>query len=123
MYFSISTPSEGLKPASAGRKPRRAADRCEAVVFIISPAWAKSRWCLTEFLLAKSLYKLIFGVVAKETALDELPTELTSEYQLCHLIGEGSTETIHFTHRENPTEIAFLSVASTACGWGCKPQG
>lgn len=88
---------------------RHAADRCEAVVFIISPAWAKSRWCLTEFLLAKSLHKLIFDIVVKETALDELPTELTAECQLCHLIGNGSTTTIHFTHRENAAEIALLA--------------
>src|SRR5262247_123719 len=54
---------------------RRAADRCEAVVFIVSPAWAKSKWCLAEFLLAKSLDKLIFGVVLKEVPMDELPTE------------------------------------------------
>jgi len=38
----------------------KAADRCEAVVFIVSPNWAKSKWCLAEFLLAKSLHKLIF---------------------------------------------------------------
>ena len=103
-------PERGLKAGERWQEAlRRAADRCEAVVFIISPAWAKSRWCLTEFLLAKSLHKLIFGVVVKETALGELPTELTAEYQLCHLIGEGSTATIHFTHRESPAEIAFLT--------------
>ena len=117
-------PERGLKAGERWQEAlRRAADRCEAVVFIISPAWAKSRWCLTEFLLAKSLYKLIFGVVAKETALDELPTELTSEYQLCHLIGEGSTETIHFTHREAPTEIAFLSVGLNRLRLGLQTAG
>ena len=86
-------PERGLKAGERWQEAlRRAADRCEAVVFIISPAWAKSRWCLTEFLLAKSVHKLIFGVVVKETALSELPTELTAEYQLSHLIGKGSAE-------------------------------
>src|SRR5262245_30403698 len=57
---------------------RRAADRCEAVLFIVSPAWAKSKWCLAEFLLAKSLNKRIFGVVLKDVPMAELPTEMTS---------------------------------------------
>src|SRR6478609_8730813 len=66
---------------------RRAADRCEAVIFIISPAWAKSPWCRTEFLLAKSLHKQTFPVVIKYVPTEELPTEMTSESQLCRLIG------------------------------------
>ena len=88
---------------------RRAADRCEAVVFVVSPAWARSKWCLAEFLLAKSLHKLIFGVVLEDLLIGELPTEMTAEWQLCYLTGPGSTETIHFLHREKPTEIAFLA--------------
>jgi hypothetical protein len=88
---------------------RRAADRCEAVVFVVSPAWAKSRWCLAEFLLAKNLHKQIFGVVLEDLPIGELPTEMTAEWQLCHLTGPGSTATIRFVHREKPTEIAFLA--------------
>ena len=116
-------PERGLKAGERWQEAlRRAADRCEAVIFIISPAWAKSRWCLAEFLLAKSLNKLIFGVIVKETALDELPTELTAEYQLCHLIGKGSTATIHFIHHEHLPKLRFLRAGLTGCGWGCKPQ-
>ena len=88
---------------------RRAADRCEVVVFIVTPDWARSKWCLAEFLLAKSLHKLIFGVVLKDVALGDLPTEMSAEWQLCHLIGEGATETIRFAHREKADEIAFLA--------------
>ena len=88
---------------------KRAADRCEAVIFIISPAWAKSKWCLAEFLLAKILNKHIFGVIVKETGLSELPTELTSEFQLTYLLGKGAAEVIHFNHHEQPTEISFLA--------------
>ena len=86
---------------------RRAADRCEAVVFLVSPAWARSKWCLAEFLLAKNLRKLIFGVVIEEVPLGELPTEMTSEWQLCHLVGSGPTEAVAFTHREAADEVAF----------------
>ncbi|SEN91656.1 WD-40 repeat-containing protein [Nitrosospira multiformis] len=103
-------PVRGLKAGERWQEAlRRAADHCEAVIFIISPAWAKSKWCLTEFLLAKSLNKLIFGVVVKETPLGELPTELTSEYQLTYLIGKGSTEAIHFVHHERPADVSFLA--------------
>jgi hypothetical protein len=70
---------------------RRAADRCEAVLFVVSPTWAKSKWCLTEFLLAKSLHKLIFGIVLKDVPIGELPTEMTAEWQLSHLTGQGTT--------------------------------
>ena len=68
---------------------RRAADRCEAVVFIVTPAWARSKWCTAEFLLAKSLNKRIFGAILKPVELSELPPELTSEWQLSHLAGDG----------------------------------
>src|SRR5262252_11028347 len=50
----------------------RAADRCQAVVCVVSSAWAKSKWCLAEFLLAKSLHKLIFGVMLEDVPIGEL---------------------------------------------------
>jgi hypothetical protein len=34
---------------------KRAAERCEVVIFLISRASAASKWCLAEFLLAKQL--------------------------------------------------------------------
>lgn len=103
-------PERGLAAGERWQEAlRKAADRCEAVVFIISPAWAKSKWCLAEFLLAKSLHKLIFGVVLKEVAIGELPTEMTSEWQLCSLVGEGPTETIQFSHWQQEQRVAFLT--------------
>jgi hypothetical protein len=40
--------------ASVGRRryAGRPTDRCEVVVFLISPAWTWSKWCLAAFLLA-----------------------------------------------------------------------
>ncbi len=103
-------PQRGLAAGERWQEAlRHAADRCEAVLFVVSPAWARSKWCLTEFLLAKSLHKLIFGIVLKDIPIGELPTEMTAEWQLCHLIGQGTTETIRFTHRGKPAEIAFLT--------------
>jgi len=103
-------PQRGLAAGERWQEAlRKAADRCEAVVFIVSPAWAKSKWCLAEFLLAKSLHKHIFGVILKDVPIGELPTEMTAEWQLCRLIGGGNSETIQFTYREAPDEITFLA--------------
>ena len=102
---------------------RRAADRCEAVLFVVSPAWAKSKWCLTEFLLAKSLHKLIFSIVLKDVPIGELPTEMKAEWQLSHLTGQGTTETIRFTHRGKPAEIAFLADGLTRLRSGLQGAG
>ena len=103
-------PNRGLVAGERWQEAlRRAADRCEAVVFLVSPAWARSKWCLAEFLLARSLNKLIFGVVVEEVPIGELPTEMTSEWQLCDLTGPGATETIQFHHRDRHAEKAFLA--------------
>ena len=103
-------PQRGLRAGERWQEAlERAADRCEAVLFILSPAWAASVWCQTEFRLAKSLNKRIFGVVLKPVPQGELPTEMTAEWQLCHLVGAGATENVAFTHREESCEIAFLA--------------
>ncbi|WP_223621029.1 toll/interleukin-1 receptor domain-containing protein [Lysobacter sp. ESA13C] len=54
----------------------QAAHRCGALIFVISPTSAASRWCLTEFLLANSLGKRIFGVIVQPIDLSELPREM-----------------------------------------------
>jgi hypothetical protein len=51
--------------------------RCEAVLFLVSPAWLESKWCLAEILLAKSLYKRIFGLIVEPVPLKRLPTEMS----------------------------------------------
>lgn len=64
---------------------KAAADRCEAVLFLISPSWVASRWCVAEFLLAKTLHKRIFGVIIEPVPFEQLPPEITTEWQLCDL--------------------------------------
>jgi hypothetical protein len=101
-------PERGLTAGERWQEAlRQAADRCEAVVIMVSPAWAKSKWCLAEFLLAKSLHKQIFGVVLKDVPFGELPAEMTSEWQLCQLFGTGSTDTIRFRHRDADASVTF----------------
>jgi hypothetical protein len=55
------------------------------VVFVVSPVWAESKWCLAEFLLAKSLNKRVFAVIVEPTSFSELPTEMTAEWQITDL--------------------------------------
>ena len=71
MSSSISTPNAASRRASAGRRPlKQAAERCELVIFLVSPEWAASKWCLAEFLLAKNLNKRIFGVIVEPTPFE-----------------------------------------------------
>ena len=97
-YFLDVSAEQGLLPGERWQAAlKSAADRCEAVVFLISPAWRDSRWCLAEFLLAKQLGKKIFGVLVEPTPLDTLPVEMTAEWQLCDLTrgDERRTFTVH----------------------------
>jgi WD40 repeat protein len=64
---------------------KAAAESCELILILISPDWAKSKWCLAEFLLAKQMNKRILGVVVRPTPLPDLPVELTAEWQLVDL--------------------------------------
>ncbi len=79
-------PERGLKAGERWQAAlKQAAERCELVIFLVSPIWAASKWCLAEFLLASNLNKRIFGVIVEPTPLDDLPTELTAEWQLVDL--------------------------------------
>ena len=83
---------------SAGRRPSRAAaDRCEAVLFLVSPAWIESKWCLAEFLLAKTLHKRIFGLLVEAVPIDRVPVEMTAEWQLCDLAGTDGVRNFEVT--------------------------
>jgi hypothetical protein len=50
-----------------------AADRCEAVIFLLSRSWLESDWCAREFDLALRLGKRLFGVVIDQTPVDDIP--------------------------------------------------
>jgi len=79
-------PERGLKAGERWQDAlKKAASRCELVIFLISPAWTDSKWCLAEFLLAKQMNKRIFGVIVEQTPFELLPGEMTSEWQLVDL--------------------------------------
>jgi hypothetical protein len=85
-------PERGLKAGERWQEAlKRAAERCELVVFLVSPVWAASKCCLAEFLLAKSLNKRVFAVIFEPTSFSELPTEMTAEWQITDLTAGART--------------------------------
>ena len=62
-------PGERWMAALAG-----AVDRCEAVIFLVSPAWRDSKYCFAEFFEAKKLGKRIFGVIVEPIPSRSFPS-------------------------------------------------
>lgn len=79
-------PARGI---AAGERWERAlneaANRCEAVLFLISKAWIGSEWCRRELNLAHRLNKRMFGVVIDDLAITDVPKDLTADWQLVRL--------------------------------------
>jgi hypothetical protein len=80
-------PIRGLAPGERWQNAlKAAADRCEAVLFLISENWLNSRWCLSEYLLAKQLGKRLFPVIIENVDLSALPADITADHQTVHLV-------------------------------------
>ena len=67
------------------RALNEAANRCEAVLFVVSRAWLASDWCVKEFNLAHHLNKRLFGLLVEDLPIADLPVYLTSTWQLVRL--------------------------------------
>src|ERR1700739_2266098 len=75
-------PARGLAPGGRWQNALKvAANRCEAFLFVISPNWLGSRWCLSEFLLAKQLGKRLFPILVGGVAISDLPLEMSADHQ------------------------------------------
>ena len=109
-------PAKGLSPGQRWQEALKVAvDRCEAVLFLISPMWRDSNWCLTEFFLAKQLGKRIFGVLIEATPLDSLPVEMTNEWQLANLVDGTVRKPVTVCHDPLvPKQVVSLSEAGLA---------
>ena len=70
----------------------QAANRCDAVLFLISQAWLSSDWCWREFRLAQKLNKQLFILLIEDIPIDQLPGELTAHWQLVNLAGGSDHE-------------------------------
>ncbi|GAG60022.1 unnamed protein product, partial [marine sediment metagenome] len=79
-------PERGLKAGQRWQEQLKlAAEKCELVIFLISPAWRASEWCVAEFLLAKQMNKKIAGAIVEPIPIEQLPAEMTTEWQLVDL--------------------------------------
>jgi WD40 repeat protein len=125
-YFLDISPSGGLLPGERWQAAlKAAADRCEAVLFLLSPGWLASPWSRAEFLLAKQLNKAVFGVLIETVQLDDLPREMTGEWQLCDLV--AGTERSDFEVAQDPivpkTVVSFGSAGLTRLRHGLQRAG
>ncbi|WP_156917580.1 toll/interleukin-1 receptor domain-containing protein [Salinarimonas rosea] len=88
-------PARGI---AAGERWERAlheaADRCEAVVFLVSRNWLASGWCGREFDLARKLDKRLFGVLIDDLRPGDLPERFSGTWQLTDLCA-GEDHEIH----------------------------
>jgi tetratricopeptide (TPR) repeat protein len=80
-------PNRGI---AAGERWERslhaAANRCEAVIFLVSGNWLASGWCLKEYWLARQLNKKLFAVIIDPTTgMTDLPPELSGTWQAVNL--------------------------------------
>jgi WD40 repeat protein len=93
-FFLDIEPARGLSPGERWREAlKTAADRCEAVLCLLSPAWLDSTWCRDELYLAHQLGKIILGVFIEPTRQEDLPRELATDWQVCDLV-EGATRRV-----------------------------
>ncbi len=67
------------------RRLNEAANRCEAVLFLVSKDWIASGWCRKELNLAHRLNKRLFGVLIEDLTVAEVPKDLTGDWQLVRL--------------------------------------
>ncbi len=64
---------------------RKASDRCEAVICLVSQNWIASHECLAEYRVAEYLGKPVFPVRLEPTP----GSDVTREWQHCDLFGDG----------------------------------
>jgi formylglycine-generating enzyme required for sulfatase activity len=67
------------------RALNQAANRCEAVLFLVSKAWLGSGWCRKEYELAHRLNKRLFGILIENLQVGELAEEFTGTWQIVRL--------------------------------------
>jgi formylglycine-generating enzyme required for sulfatase activity len=81
-----------------------AANRCEAVLFLVSKAWIASGWCRKELNLAHRLNKRLFGVLIEDLTVEEIPKDLSGDWQVVRLASGRDHVMLHavvpITHEE-----------------------
>ncbi|WP_328712239.1 TIR domain-containing protein [Nocardia salmonicida] len=94
---------------------RRAGDRCEAVICLLSDNWDSSHECKVEYRHAESMNKPIFTV-----RLEPLTgRDMTSEWQRCDLFGEGPKTAISV----DGETVEFLTEGLQRLRYGLRAAG
>jgi WD40 repeat protein len=85
------------------------AQRCKAVLFVLSRAWLESRYCTAEFWEARKQERPLFAVVIDDTAVAEVPAEMRGVWQLAFLTRGSHFEifSVKPPPGYNPTEVRF----------------
>src|SRR5271166_2319729 len=82
-------PERGI---AAGERWERAlnaaANRCEAVNFVVSGNWVASPWCKKEYYLSRGLNKRLFAaLIDPAKSIESLSDELKGVWQVVNLVG------------------------------------
>ena len=125
-YFLDIDDSRGIAPGERWMAALAGAvDRCEAVIFLVSPAWRDSKYCFAEFFEAKKLGKRIFGVIVEPIPLSQLPEQMTAEWQVCDLT--DARDPVSFTVARLPfvreTVVSFPRAGLEALARGLQKAG
>lgn len=118
-------PASGIAPGERWERAlSEAANRCEAVIFLISRAWLSSDWCRRELMLALRLSKRIFGVAIEELPIESLPPELTASWQVVQL-GSGADHRLFRARLPDGSEahVTFSALGLQALKTGLTKAG
>jgi WD40 repeat protein len=78
--------SDGIRAGTRWRDElAQAMTQCDAVLVLISPAWASSKWCLAELNTASLQHKPIIACIVKPIPHEEIPPILSAEWQIVDL--------------------------------------
>jgi len=82
-------PDRGIAAAERWERALyKAADTCEAVIFLVSENWLASDWCRKEYMLARGLNKKLFSVIIDPTrTIGSLPDTFKGVWQVVDLAG------------------------------------
>jgi hypothetical protein len=99
-------PDTGIAPGERWKEAlRRANERREAVICLLSASWEASRECQTEYRTAENLGKLILGARLEPDA----DGGITGEWQRCDLFGDGPVTQIRVAINGESSTIEFLT--------------
>ena len=125
-YFLDIEPTRGISPGERWQHSlKQAAQYCELIILLISPAWRDSPWCIAECLVAKLHGKRIFGVLIEPVALESLPSVITAEWQLCDLLQGEKQRSFQVKHDPTvpTTTVSFSEVGLTKLKIGLQRVG